>query len=207
MSVPDWQRAESYVMDCLASNLDARLTYHGIHHTRDDVLPAARRLGLMAGLDEESMLLLLTGALYHDIGYVHQYHDNEALAAQIAVETLPTFGYAPQQIRVIENIILATRLPQQPRSYLEMLMCDADLDSLGRDDYFVVSFRLWYELAAYGDLTSEEEWLERQVDFLSSHSYFTAEAIALRQAGKQNNLACLYKRLDPDTKDPSVWLA
>jgi uncharacterized protein len=188
-SEPDWPGVKRHVLQRLEEGLDPHLFYHGVHHTRDDVLPAAKRLAALAGLDQESALRLRTAALFHDTGFLKQYQNNEPIAADIAVETLPRYGYAEDQIATISALILATRMPQRPSSRLQALLCDADMDSLGRDDYLETSLNLRMELIAHGQTISLEAWYRRQVDFLSGHTYFTNAAQSLRRAKKQENLA------------------
>ena len=74
-------------------------------------------------------------------------------------------------------------------------MCDADLDSLGREDYFATSHNLWLELAAHGTPLTLREWYERQVTFLGGHAYFTAVSRSLRESRKQKNLVELKRIL------------
>ena len=188
---PDWDEAKAYVLDRLSNELSPDLYYHGIHHTRDDVLPAAERLAALAQLDEANTFLLRTAALYHDIGYIVQYEANEALAAGIAERTLPQFGYRLDQIQAIKGIIMATKLPQCPKNLLEMLMCDSDLDTLGRDDFFTTSLNLRKELEARGEKITTRAWYKRQLKFLAKHTYFTTVAQALRETGKQKNIGKL----------------
>jgi len=195
MKLPDWERARQYVFGRLEKELSPELTYHSLRHTRDDVLPAAERLAAAAKVDGEDLLLLRTAALYHDIGFVERIYLNEPIAVRIAAETLPDFGYTPAQIAVVSDIIMATRLPQDPHTFLEELMADADLDSLGREDYFEVSHLLYLERLAQGMQMTAEQWCEIQLIFLTDHSYFTSVARSLRDAGKQNNIAVLKRRL------------
>ncbi len=188
---PDFERAKRYVLGRLARELPPDLFYHGIHHTRDDVLPAAERLARLAGVTGEPLLLLKTAALYHDVGFIERYDRNEPIGARIARETLPDFGYTPAQIDAIAEMILATQLPQSPRTFLAALLCDADLDSLGREDYLRTSLWLRDELAAHGMPIPLREWYARQHRFLSEHTYFTDAARTLRRAGKLKNIALL----------------
>jgi uncharacterized protein len=187
MSVPDYERARAYVVARLEQELAPDLTYHSIRHTMRDVLPAAQRLGEMEGIGDDDMLLLQTAALYHDIGYVEQYTRNEQIAVRIAAETLPDFGYTNVQIERIGQLIMATQLPQQPQDLLQSLICDADLDALGREDFYISSFALRLELERYGQPTTLRGWLERQLAFLDAHRYFTPSAQALRDAQKQHS--------------------
>jgi uncharacterized protein len=189
MNVPDFERARRYVIRRLETELPANLYYHGIHHTRDDVLPAVERLADLMGVTGEALLLLRTAALYHDIGYVEQRQGHEKIGVRIAKESLPGFGYHQSQIWIIADLITATHWPQEPHSVLEEIICDADLDTLGREDFFVTSQLLRREMMTYGAEVHLREWHELQLDFLTQHHYFTAAAKALRDEGKRSNIA------------------
>lgn len=181
--------ARTYIVNRLKHELPEGLHYHGLHHTLEDVLPAAMRLADRAGITPQERTLLATAALYHDAGYMVQYFDNEPIGARIAAENLPRYGYTPEQIERIQGMILATRVPQSPQTLLERLLCDADLDSLGRSDYFIVHHRLQLELAEHGQPSTLKEWYRRQKEFLEGHTYHTPEARSLRDEGKQAHLA------------------
>ena len=191
MSLPDFERAKQYALDRLKRELDPALSYHSLAHTRDDVLPAAERLAVMEGVDQESLLLLRTAACYHDVGFVQQRHEHEAAGVLIARATLPRLGYQPEQIDIICGMIMATRLPQSPHTPLEAILVDADLDSLGREDFLARSLALRDELAAFGAPVGEETWYDRQLEFLRAHRYFTMAARALRDAQKRRNIAAV----------------
>ena len=188
MKSPDFERARQYALERLERELPARLTYHCLAHTWDDVVPAVERLAELEGVDGEDLLLLRTAAYYHDLGFVEQAADHEATAVRIAAEVLPRFGYSPEQIRVISGIILATRIPRDPRTHLQEIMADADLDLFGRDDFWPLNRALRAELAALGRPMSDEEWYSGQLAFLRDHRYFTASARALRQRLKQYHI-------------------
>ena len=184
----DFETLKKRVIERLENELSPTLYYHGVHHTRDDVLPAVERLAEVAVVNGEDLLLLKTAALYHDIGYVENYLDHEAIGARIASEELPELGYSTEQVQIIADLIMATRMPQSPHTPLEQLICDADLDSLGRDDFFVISHSLRLELKEMGIVTSVREWYTRQLKFLESHTYLSEAAQELRTEGKQQNI-------------------
>jgi predicted metal-dependent HD superfamily phosphohydrolase len=153
-------------------------------------------LAALAEIEGEELLLLRVAALYHDIGYLEQYARHEPIGARIAAETLPGFGFSSDQVGIVREIIMATQMPQSPHNFLEKLMCDADLDSLGRVDYLATSHALRSELAMHGVSIPCREWYKRQHGFLSGHTYFTDVARSLRRAGKLGNIAELERRLD-----------
>ncbi len=187
----DFNGAGEYALEILQERLSPILLYHGIHHTRDDVLPSAERLAALAGVMGEDLLLLRTAALYHDVGYVQQYFKNEPIAVQWVQQVLPDFGYTPAQIEVVASLILATQMPQAPHTFLEELLCDADLDSLGREDFLRTSLDLRAELATQGISRDLPTWYTSQLNFLEAHGYYTEAAHLLRDAGKAANIALL----------------
>jgi len=191
MTSPNFELARQYVLDRLARELSPLITYHSLAHTRDEVVPAAEEFAVVEGITGEDFLLLRTAALYHDVGYVEQQYDHEAGSARIAAARLPTFGYAPAQIDVIVGIILATELPQQPRSLLEQIMADADLSVLGQADYLPRNAALREELTAMGHSVTDAQWYGGQLNFIRDHRYYTAAARSLRDAQKRINVAAM----------------
>ncbi|OON68915.1 HD domain-containing protein [Hymenobacter sp. CRA2] len=185
----DCPRAEAYVLDQLR-HLPAALTYHGRHHTLD-VVTAALALATAEGVaDAEQLALLRTAAHYHDAGFLTTYHGHEAAGCALARRVLPGFGYSGAQVELICQLIMATQMPQTPgHEPLARIVCDADLDYLGRADYWPISQTLRQELAARGQLFDEFGWLELQQRFLSTHRYWTRAATAQREAAKQARLA------------------
>ena len=85
-------------------------------------------------------------------------------------------------------MIMATKIPQQAHDRLSEVLCDADLDYLGREDFFLVGERLYQEMKAHGGLSNRREWNLLQEEFISKHSFFTETSRALREPKKQEHL-------------------
>lgn len=192
-----------HVEQRLRSELPASLHYHGPHHTFDDVIPAVERLCRDERISPKNRDILLAAAMFHDIGFVESYNGNEPIGARIAAETLPRFEFRPSEIARIRTLILATEMKEVDGVWkqvpgddpLKRILCDADLDNLGRDDFFAVSDSLRQELLEQGKSFSELGWLTRQILFVSQQEWFTATQRRDRQAGKEKNLATLRKQL------------
>ena len=187
--------ARQYALQRLERELSPNLLYHGIMHTRDDVVPAVEVLASQEGFREGPRSLLVTAAWFHDLGFIASVSHHESISARLAAEALPGFGFTAEEVDTIKAIILATVLPQTPKTHLEQIMADADLDVLGRDDFMPYNHNLRNELALLGQEFSDFEWYSRQLQFLKSHTYFTASARVLRDAGQLNNIRMLEKWL------------
>lgn len=195
---PDLEAARRYALGRLRQELSPKLFYHSLWHTEEDVLPAVERLAARAGIEGEMLMLLRTAALFHDLGFVELRAGHEAASARIAGEALPGFGYAPEQIRIIQGMIMATRLPQSPQTPLEAIVADADLDALGRTDFTARNQALRAEMAAFGSVVTDQEWNEVQLKFVSEHHYFTPAAKSLRDEQKRLNIHDLKVLLNQD---------
>jgi uncharacterized protein len=187
--------AVAYALNRLAVELADDMSYHSLSHTRDDVIPAAMRLAQLAGLSELDTGLLCVAAAYRDLGFTEAPPEHELCGVRIAAQVLPAFGFDSRSIEQVLGAILATRLPQTPRHLMERLMADADLDGLGRDDFFERSAELLAERRAYGRAVTEEQWWREQVAFLKQHQYWTSYANNLRAEGKTRNLSLLQERM------------
>lgn len=197
----NYMKAERYIMKLLEKKLPKTLHYHSIAHTKD-VTEAAERLAIMEGIKGEDLFLLQTAATYHDAGFVEQYDANEPVGIRMAQEILPKFGYTEEQIEIVAGLINATKIPHQPQTKLQEIICDADLDYLGRDDFHDIADLLRRELRDHGKINSDRLWDEIQVKFLTQHQYFTKSAIETRQVKKELHIQQIKDRLEThDYKD------
>lgn len=187
--------AEAFVVRELRRGLAPTLYYHSLAHTLD-VAQATKALAAAEGVtDAETLTLLRTAALYHDAGFLHTYAGHEVRSCEIARTTLPDFHYSPGQIEQVCALITATQYPQEPRDHLAQILCDADLDYLGRPDFVPISTSLFRELTARQLIADEHAWFQLQERFLTGHRYWTATALAQRTAPKQARLDHIRARL------------
>lgn len=184
----NFQKAKQHIINLLGADLSKDFLYHDLSHTLD-VYKSASHLGELCNISEEEMLLLQTAALYHDVGLIFSLEGHEEKGTEIVKEVLPDFEYTPKQIELINSMILSTALPQSPKTPLEELLCDADLDYLGRDDFFVLASRLHLEWNRMGVKKMPfQDWIIMEKHFLETHTYFSKQAQDLRCAGQQENL-------------------
>lgn len=190
----NYTQAERSVFELLTEKLSPSHLYHSIDHTKD-VIESAERIGTSEKVSEKEMLLLKTAALFHDTGFTEQYEHNEPIGCRIAQERLPAFGYDAEAIARICDIVMATDLRNGANDLLHEIIRDADLDYLGRDDFFRISGNLRKELQAHGTSFTDKDWYIYQVKFMEDHFYNTLSSKADRQTGKQKNLDQLKKMM------------
>lgn len=189
----DFMNLKIFVIQFLNDNLSSNLYYHGSHHTLD-VLQSLDQICFYEKVNPEDFFILKTAVLFHDMGYIDQYENNETIGVEYAKKFLPEYGYSKTQIEKISQLILATKVPQKPKSKLEKIICDADLDYLGREDFGDISDNFFKELKENKILNSKKEWDQIQIKFIEMHDYFTGFSINNRKKLKNNHLQLIKDR-------------
>lgn len=188
MMVPKrYQQAYDYIIDRMSREIPSSFYYHNVPHVLD-VLESAIRIAKAEQVSDSDIELLKVAVLFHDSGFIKSPINHEATGCMFAMEYLPSAGYSAAETEIICKLIMATRVPHQPESLLEEIICDADLDYLGRDDFFTTGNKIFRELLEQGNIEDEKAWNELQVKFLTAHRYFTATSISTRQEIKQKHL-------------------
>jgi uncharacterized protein len=189
-----YNEAKKFILAKLKKELPKYLSYHSVEHIKD-VHDSAKLIAKKEGVKGDDLTMLLTAALFHDSGFLVDQKEHEKLSCEVARKYLGDFGYTPEQVEVICGMIIATRIPQKPNTLLEQILCDADLDYLGRDDFFSIGDKLFAELSMYGMIDNEDQWNNLQIGFLEKHHYFTGTSLKLRKDKKDENLALVKSKI------------
>lgn len=182
----------------LQNELPPNLYYHVPSHT-EDVLNEVILFANEDKLDSRSLLLLVIGAAYHDLGFIVSEQNNEYFAAKFAIEAMRENGsFTNQEIEEVSLMISDTQVKQTsqgPRQIaqgrLSGYLLDADLSNLGREDFFEKSELVRKEL----NIPANKDYLVSLLNFISAHSWNTPAAHRLRQAKKISNIAILKAKL------------
>ena len=181
------------ILSRLKNELDPRLGYHNIMHTLD-VLEQAEVLAKQENVtDKHDLLLLKTAAVFHDSGFLFVYKGHEEKGCEIASESLRNV-FSVEDIKKVCGMIMATKIPQSPNTLLEQIICDADLDYLGRNDFEPISQTLHKEFIIFKIIPEEIIWDHIQIKFFESHHYFTGTSVSKRNEKKLKHLNTLKKR-------------
>lgn len=182
------EAAEKYILNRLENELPKNLFYHGLHHTLDVTEKAIQIAKNEQVISKTDLDLLKTAALFHDAGFIYIYQGHEEEGCRIAMDILPQFEYSPKQIEQICKMIRATKVPQKPTNQLSKILCDADLDYLGRADYEPIAETLFQELQSIGVKFDHEIWCKKQIEFLENHQYWTHSQQKLREPNKKKQI-------------------
>lgn len=194
---------QEIILDKLEKELPDYLYYHNYKHTID-VVNQAELIGYGEKVSDEEILLLKTAGLLHDAGHTISYQNHEYYGCQMAKEILPKYNYTPVQVEKICELIMATELPPKPKTLLERIMCDSDLDYLGRIDFIPVSNTLYEELKAQNKMGALNDWNKIQVKFLTSHHYFTNTANNLRDVNKEKQIERIKETIEWENEEEKI---
>jgi len=169
--------------------------YHSYNHAIE-VMKRAIYLWKKEWLDESEIEMLGLAWLFHDTWFIIQYDNNESIWAKIAQNYLKSNLYSNKKIEIIEKIILATSPNNTPKNILEKIIKDADLDNLGREDFFEKSHSLKKEIEIVKKIKiNDPDWIHWSVQLLKEHEYETETQKAERWNKKQENLEYMLKKL------------
>lgn len=172
------------VLSNLEANLPKFLTYHALDHTLD-VLHVCNQYIKREDLPERERYLLKMGAIVHDMGFLEGPENHEEIGAGMAEIVMRELGLNAKDIEQVKGLVMATKIPQNPKNHLQRIICDADLDYLGRKDYPEISAKLFEELKNMKLISTAQEWKDLQINFLKKHHFHTAFAIKNREPQKQ----------------------
>lgn len=186
----------------LTTRANDTILYHDFEHT-EHVAAAGLQLAKHYELAEEDTFIIITACWFHDVGYyngVAQGH--ELRSAAMATDFLANDEVPQGIIDAVRDCILATRMPQQPHTLLEQIVCDADLSHLATDDFFKRNKLLRKETeAASNKKITKANWRKSTLEFLEAYHFHTDYSKNILEAGKQKNIEKLKKQIEEDDKE------
>ena len=189
----EFETLRQKVIGQLEKKLSVNLTYHSVAHTMD-VLEKAVEIAKQEGVNNENEIMLLkVAALFHDTGFLEVYMGHEEKSCFIMRDEVSVL-FDKEELEEICGMIMATKIPQTPLTRLEEIICDADLDYLGRKDFYSTSDALKNEFLTYNIVKNQKEWEEKQINFFENHHYFTATSNNKRSTEKQQRLTELKQK-------------
>ena len=197
---PRLKKVDHYIRRLLRDELPEGLKFHIADHTlhpTKGVVSSANRIAISENISEHDRELLITAAYFHDSGYIRKYNKNEPIGAEIAGRILKMIGYKPNEVAMIQTMILSTDLEREPKTHLEKILCDADLDHFGREDFFKLDGKIREEWRAEGiDVNDDLKWYKGTLEIITRHKYYTESQKKLREERRQKNIKSLLKKIE-----------
>lgn len=197
---PRLRIVEQYVRELFRDELPVGIKYHDADHTLHPtrgVVAVAHKIAVAEGVPEHDRELIVAAAYFHDTGYIREYGHNEPIAARMAGRILKLIGYLPAEIKKVQRMILSTDLRRGPKTHCEKILCDADLDHLGREDFFKLDQKLREGRRVRGlDVDDDALWYQNTLKFMKNCKYHTVSQQNRREKGKQKNIRRLLEKLD-----------
>ena len=197
---PRLKKVDDYIRSLLRDKLPEGLKFHIADHTlhpTKGVVASANRIAISENISEHDRELLITAAYFHDSGYIEEYNKNEPIAAEMAGRILKLIDYTPKEVVKIQKMILSTDLEREPKTHLEKILCDADLDHFGREDLFKLDGKLREEWRVEGfDVEDDLKWYKATLEIVKNHQYYTESQKKLREKGRQKNIECLLRKIE-----------
>ena len=197
---PRLKIVDEYIRDLFRDELPDGIKYHDANHTlhpTKGVVAAANGIAISEKISDLDRELIIAAAYFHDSGFIREYGKNEPIAARMAGRILKLIGYKPNEIEKIQKMILATDLAAEPKTHVEKILCDADLDHFGRDDFFKLDAKLREGRRIRGlDVSDDAKWYKGTLAVITNHQYYTESQKKLREKEKQKNIKRLLNKLE-----------
>ena len=193
--------AQDFVSDLFINKVNKTIHFHTLQHTQE-VVAGSETMAEYYHLEDEDRFALLLAAWFHDTGYSGgQAAGHENLSIELATKFLSEHKLQQNIINKVVGCINATRLPQNPTSLIEQIICDADLFHLGTSDFREKNKLLREELNDFGNMDlSKKDWRKKNIEFLTKHNYFTSYAKENLDPLKQVYLEELNKKVNGEEK-------
>ncbi|WP_299164028.1 HD domain-containing protein [uncultured Eudoraea sp.] len=174
------------IIEQLKEKLPNYLSYHSMDHIID-VANVCNDYIEYYDIPEEMAKLLRIAAICHDYGYIESSIDHEERSI-VAIKPFLSPILNSKEVEIVNGMIRATKVPQEPKTFYEEILADADLDYLGRKDYDEISTKLFNEYLHFDIVSNKIEWLDLQIWFLENHKFHTDFAKKNRQKLKFENI-------------------
>jgi uncharacterized protein len=197
---PRLKMVDEYIRALFKDELPGGIKYHDANHTLHPtrgVVAVANRIAIAENISAHDKELLIAAAYFHDTGYIREYDKNEPIAARMAGRILKLIGYKPKEIEKVQKMILSTDLAREPKTHVEKILCDADLDHFGREDFFKLDGKIREGRRGRGiDVSDELKWYKGTLEIITKHQYYTESQKKLREKQKQKNITRLLNKLE-----------
>lgn len=165
---------KDYVYNVFKLNFSQHFLYHNFKHFYETVEMAKEICDFYQISDEESEDVEIA-AWFHDLGYFRDYEQHEKFSIELAEGFMKERKFDESRIERVKNLILCTKLNIKPSNFLEEILVDADLHTIGKESFFSRGKHLKHEWIHFlqKEIT-DLEWERGQLEFLLNTNFNTS---------------------------------
>jgi predicted metal-dependent HD superfamily phosphohydrolase len=183
-----------YVLELFVRRDYPALAYHNLRHT-ETVVERCHEIANHFVLSDEELFCLIAAAWFHDTGHLfNELRDHEQAGADLMAALLKAFSVDEGLIRMIADCILGTKMPSNPETTIEKIICDADTYHFGTKEFFTTDPKTYAEMEYRLGMEIDDK-ICRSIKLLESHRFFTSYCQDLLNGGKQSNINFLKNSL------------
>jgi predicted metal-dependent HD superfamily phosphohydrolase len=198
-----YKKVEDFVTGLFEKQANSKLLFHNLKHT-ETVVQRTKEIAAHYNLNEKEMLVLYVAAWFHDVGHLFtpglKNHEDKS------VDVMKKFmsDYDDKELTAeIEGCILSTKMPRNPLTLTQQIICDADTYHFGTKDFKNTNKLMREEYNLREEKISKEDWNEGTLEMLNTHQFYTAYCKDVLDENKKNNIKMIKKKLKKyeDQKD------
>jgi HD superfamily phosphodiesterase len=201
-----YKKIEDYVTGLFEQMQLPTLVFHNLEHT-ETVVKRSQEIAGHYKVSENEMLILFASAWFHDTGHLFtEPGKHEAMSVEIMKKFMKEYVEDEKTLKAIEDCILATKAPRNPKNLLAEIICDADTYHLGTKDFKKNNKWAFEETNLRLGETDPVQFNEETIKMLQTHHFYTSYCKELLDERKEKNLRKLQKKIlkKKETPDPKT---
>jgi predicted metal-dependent HD superfamily phosphohydrolase len=183
-------RVKIFVTELFSRRTLPFLKYHNSQHT-ESVVDHANEIAIHYAINDPERFCQITAAWFHDTGHLfNELAEHEQTGVDLMTSFLKSFSIEEDIIGKISDCIMVTRVPSDPKTMIEKILCDADTYHFGTKEFRLTDPIVYEEMEARLHVQIENK-IYKSIHLLESHRFFTDYCQDLLNKGKEENIAFL----------------
>ncbi len=196
-----YKKIEEYVTGLFEQMHAPSLVFHNLEHTQN-VVKRTQEISGHYKVSENEMLVLFAAAWFHDTGHLFtDAEKHEAMSVDIMKKFMKDYEDDEKVITQIEECIMATKAPRNPKNLLQEIICDADTYHLGTKDFKKTNKQALEEAKLRNGEKDPIKFNEGTIWMLEQHQFYTSYCKELLDDRKEKNLEKLQKKIMINEED------
>ena len=202
-----YKKIEEYVTGLFEQMHAPALVFHNLEHTQN-VVKHTQEIAGHYKVTEDEMLILFSAAWFHDTGHLFtEPATHESMSCEIMRKFMKDHIDDEKIIEQIQECIMATKLPRNPKNLLQQIICDADTYHLGTKEFKDTNKRAFEECSMRRGENDVEKFNEETIAMLKTHHFYTNYAKELLNERKEKNMKKLQKKTEKIEKTENDEMA